>query len=259
MSGTAIPSYYTTSPAYAQQMSAAFLTILGLNGTDYDSVHDRLVQMPINELYNASYQLTRHAFFTFLPVQESVLPGVTNIIADDPVTLLSNGYGDDIPLVVGFTSSECESFRPRVIDIDVVGQYLANPLTAVNPHSLFTLPYNETKVIAERIAERYYGAEPTIDKYIKLCSDSLFAYPTLKFIRDRSARGGTPVYLYKFSYEAEQSIIKLAFDLEFSGAAHIEDTFNIFKVNSFSVPRNAADDSMRKWMSHLFANFVHTG
>lgn len=259
MSGVALPLTYTSSPAYAQQISASFLTILGLNGTDYDTVHDRLVQMPIGEIYNASYLLTRQTFVTFLPVQEYELPGVTAIIADDPETLLAKGYGDDIPLVAGFTSSESETMRPRLIDIDVVGKYIENPLTIVNPHSLFTLPQNETVEIAEKIGEKYYGGEPDIDKYIKQLSDSSFAYSTLKFVRDRSARGGAPVYFYKYSYEAEQSIIQLAFDIKFSGAGHIEDMFDVFKVNSFSGLDSAVDENMRQWMTYLLANFVRTG
>lgn len=258
MSGTAIPSFYTTSPAYSQQVTTAYLTLLGINSTDYDAVHDQLVQMPLEVLNNASGVLLAQLGVTsFVPVVETQIPGVTPILEDDPETLIAKGNGNNITLVVGFTSDECEANRPRLTEINAVALYQANPLAGLNPHLVFTLPANVTAEMAKRVGERYFSdSVVTMDKFIKLCTETYFAYPAIKLARARRANGGAPVYLYKYGYEAEYSVFKIARNLTYTGAGHAEDLNRVFKVNSLPLPNSASDSKMTERMSDLVANFA---
>lgn len=260
MSGTAIPSYYTTSPKFTQQVTDSYLTILGLNGTDLDTVHDRLVRMPIEVLHNASgLLLAQFGITTFVPVVESPLPNVTAMVTDDPEILIANGNGNDIPLVIGFTSDECETNRPRLIEINAVELCNSNPLMALSPHLIYTLPLEMTSAMAEKVSARYFGGEATMDKFISLCTDTYFKYPALRVARARAAGGGAPAFLYRFGYEAEQGPFRQAFNLSFAGAGHAEDLTHVLKVNSWPLEETSLDNSMKEWLSDMVANFVKKG
>ncbi|XP_028171874.1 juvenile hormone esterase-like [Ostrinia furnacalis] len=116
MSGVAIQGFYSQSPVHAQQVAALFLSALNISSTDYDEVHDQLVELPIDILIVASrVVLDQTGLNSFVPVVETPFANFTTILSEYPETLQANGNGKHIPLVIGFTSDECEMIRPRLV------------------------------------------------------------------------------------------------------------------------------------------------
>lgn len=264
MSGTAIPTFYTTSPIYAQFVGQLFLTSLGINTTDPDEAHQRLAQLPIEQIMQVNQILQDQIGVTlFLPVVETSFPGVTTIIDDDPEILLANGTGKDIPLLVGFTNAECEIFRQNFENLDILARIKENPLLILPFDLIYKLPQTEALASAQTLEKRYFGGAPTMDKYLNACTDIYYIYPALKLAKIRmSMKDAAPMFLYQFSYDAVFNVFKKLKGLEFSGASHIEDLTFIFKTNSLQdeqgfYPPAAKDHTMSMWMTTFVQNFIN--
>ncbi|XP_028174819.1 juvenile hormone esterase-like [Ostrinia furnacalis] len=257
MSGVATQSVSSASPVYAQQVAALFLSALNITSTDYDEVHDQLVELPIDDLITASRAvLDQTGLTSFVPVVETPYENFTTILSDYPETLQANGNGNDIPVVIGFTSSECETLRPRLVQFGAVEAIEANPLVGLSPELVYSLPSNVTAEMAEKVLARYFNGTPTMDEFVKLCTETFFQYPAIKLAKTRVASGGASTYLYKYAYESEYSVVKEALNLTYSGAGHIEDLNRILKVNSWPVPASDADDAMTGWMTGIVETFM---
>ncbi|CAK1547535.1 unnamed protein product [Leptosia nina] len=264
MSGTALPTFYSGSPIYAQFVANSFLTVLGINATDPEEIHDQLVSMPIEQIMQANQIVQDHIGITaFMPVVETAFPGVTTVLDEDPVVLVANGVGKDIPLLVGFTSSESETFRPNFERLDMLARVKGNPLALLPIDLIYKLPLKTALESADRIEKRYLNGQPTMDKYVQLTSDVYFKYPALQLAKLRmSMIDAAPMYLYQFSYEAEFNVIAKSKGIKYSGAGHIEDLTFIFKTNSMQdvkgyLPRSSVDTTMTIWMTMLVQNFIN--
>lgn len=257
MSGTAIQSYYTASPVYAQETANMLLSYLGINCTDDEEIHVQLIKIPIGELITASGKVrARRGLTSFVPVIETSRPGFTTILSEDPEVLLAQGKGNNIPMVIGLTNKECETIRRMLEESHIIEMFKRNPLTSLHLGAVYSLPPNVTARMAEKMRQRYFRGAPTMDELVRLCSDSLFAYPVLKAARARVMAGGAPVYLYKFAYNAEYSPIKQALNLTYCGAGHSEDLTHIYQVNTWPLSPSAADEAMKDLMTDLYVNFI---
>lgn len=262
MSGTGISPFYSTSPAFAQFMSKGLLTILGITSTDPDDIYRQLIELPAEKLSEANkILLDNNGLTTFVPTVESPLPGVTTIIDDDPEVLVANGRGNNIPLIIGYTSAECETFRNRLEEIDLVKQIQENPTIIVPPKTLFTTPSKFLTDLAKKVDRKYYNGTINIDNFVKSCSDGFYKYPALKLAQKRAETGGAPVYLYRFAYEGQSNVIKEVTGLKYEGAGHIEDLTYVFKVNSVlnapgAIPPTVDDTNMKNLMTDFFVNFM---
>jgi carboxylesterase type B len=103
--------------------------------------------------------------------------------------------------------------------------------------------------------------EPELEEIVQVYSNTLFVYPAFRAARIRAEVGGAPTYLYQFAYEAERSLIKEAVNIDYKGAAHVEDQTYILKANSLldetpSFPAVNRDDMMRDWMTMFLINFI---
>jgi hypothetical protein len=249
----------STSPVFSQLISSTFLSILGITETDLDVVHDLLVQMPLEQIMNASAPLLDIFGTSFVPVVESAFPGVTRIIEDDPKNLTVQGYGSNITLVIGFANTDCAAFAPKPAQLNITQRYIDNLLAILPPTYIFSLPSNVSVPLAQQLGQRYFGSDPpTFDGFLQSCTDAYAAYPEFKLAKLRVEYGGAPVYIYKYSYQAEYNIFATAFNLTYTGAGFGDDYASIFKVNSFPVPYSARDRDMSVWMTNLFVNFAKT-
>ncbi|OWR40861.1 juvenile hormone esterase precursor [Danaus plexippus plexippus] len=262
MSGTAISSFYTPSPMYAQLVANMFLTSVGINSTDPEEVHQRLVDLPIERIMEANKQLQNHFGLTvFTPVVESSFPGVTAVVDRDPELLMSQGCGAHIPLIIGFTNSECEVFRRSFQNINILERIKDNPLLSVPIKLLYGLPPQNVSAALKKIQEQYFIGEPTIDEYVKYASDAYYKQPAIKVAMMRRMLRGAPAYLYEFSYHPDFSVIGQITGLNYKGAEHIEDLSFLFRAKAFEgskgfSPLSLSDQSMVHRMTTIVKNFM---
>ncbi|CAH2233192.1 jg13123, partial [Pararge aegeria aegeria] len=263
MSGTGITSFFTTSPVYADVVANLFLSHLGLNASDPENVHQKLVKLPLRDIMGAN-KLVQDTFglIAFLPVVESPFPKFTTILDTDPEILLSKGRGKHIPLIIGSTDKECETFRANFEKFDILHRIKENPTLILSPDIVFKVPPKIALEMAKRTVKRYFDGEPTMDKYLKSCTDTFYVYPAIKLAEKRALLDGAPVFLYQFTYTADFSPIKESKGLKFKGSGHVEDMTFIFRTNSlesrkgFSPPTHE-DQHMSDWMTKFIKNFMN--
>lgn len=262
MSGNGLPFFYTALPAYSQFISKLFLSLVDINSTDPEEVHQKLIRMPIEKIMEAnSILIDQIGLATFFPVVETPKPGITMILDEEPEVLLAKGRGDDIPLLMGFTNAECETFRRRMEQIDIISRIKDNPSQLTPVNIVFSNPPGVVDDISKRIMQRYFNGTLNMDKYINFCSDIYFVYPALKLAEKRAEAGDAAVFLYKFSYDSNNSVFKEIEHLKFEGAGHIEDLTYVFRVNSMlgnhvSFPPKSRDDHMKYWTTTFVTNFM---
>ncbi|XP_035449629.2 juvenile hormone esterase-like isoform X3 [Spodoptera frugiperda] len=264
MSGTAVPSFYAASPIYAKQAATRFLTLLGINSTDPDLIHDQLVKTPLEDILkaNSEYQF-ESGLVSFVPVREDKQLGLERIVDDDPITLMEQGRGKEYPMIVGFTDNECEFFKRRFLHFDVLGRIKANPLVILRSEIPFTTLPNVALALANKVIDRYFHGNLNIDDYLEVCRDTLFMYPAFQIVQWRARmHDAAPVYLYQFAYEADFNAVKVGLNLQYNGTAHVEDLTNIFRENALlddrqTFPPVSRDDSMKDWMTQFVVDFMH--
>ncbi|CAH0400668.1 unnamed protein product [Chilo suppressalis] len=254
--------YFSPSAQFVKTINSLFFPLLGINATlPADEIHQKLIETPINEIMDANKKLIDlFGVTTFTPIVESYQPGITPILEDDPEVLLDSGRGRDIPLLIGFTDAECESFRPRFEQIDIVGQIEKTPALVVSPRLTF-LSGDQLPVVAELIYNKYFNDTLDLDGFLRLCTDQFYKYPAFKLASKTS--GETPVFMYRFSYGGVDSAWKEGLGLKFEGAGHVEDLTYIFRTNSVLGPlgvnestRRDDDAKMKNKMSDIIVNFM---
>ncbi|KAI5634575.1 carboxylesterase family domain-containing protein [Phthorimaea operculella] len=262
MSGTALPLFYTTSPAFAKYAADSFLKALNITATDPDEIHQQLAQMPLDAIMAVNKALQDASGIAFFfPVIESPLPGVEAVLPEDTQTLLKNGRGSDIPLLIGMTNMEAESFRKRFSEIDIVERVKKLPTLVLSPQVLFSVAPDIALERAKEVSGKYFAnGIPTMDEYLKLSSEQYFQYPALKVAEYRAKTGNNNTYMYEFAYNSDDNPVRRALGLNYTGGAgHVEDMTYMFNVNSVKVPRNSEDEQMKHLMNDYVVNFIKTG
>ncbi|XP_063895851.1 juvenile hormone esterase-like [Helicoverpa armigera] len=265
MSGTAIPAFFTASPIYSTFAATRFLSILGINSTDPDVIHDQLINTPLEDIVNANSQFQYETgLVSFSPVVEGVYPGVERIIDDDPIRLIKQGRGKEYPLIVGFANAECEFFKKRLLYLRMIRRIEANPLLVLPVRIPFSTAPNVALELAQKVIHRYFHGKLNIDDYLEVCRDTFFSYPAFKVVEWRAEMDAAPAFLYKFSYESLFSAVKAGVNLNYHRTAHVEDLTYIFRENAIlgdekSFPPKNQDDLMKDWMTDFFVNFMRCG
>ncbi|KOB74303.1 Juvenile hormone esterase-related protein [Operophtera brumata] len=232
-----------------------FLRELGINQTDPVLIHRELTQLPLLKLMNANTAvLFNTSVVYFGPIVESPFPGVTRILDAEPVTLIAQGRGREYPQIVSYTDNEYGSLRWLLVQKNILPIVKQDITVAVSPRLGYTLPEYQVKEIAERIDQRYFKGNVTLDGLMNYFTDMHIKYPALKVAEWRAASGGAPTYMYKFSYELGFSPVKAAHWVDYRGAAHMDDLACVFRVNSILdnhnmyYPSKNTDDAMNRWM-----------
>ncbi|CAH0594442.1 unnamed protein product [Chrysodeixis includens] len=264
MSGTATTNFFSPSPFFAQYLANQLQTLLGITSTDPEDIQRQLTELPAEKLCEAnSILLDQIGLTTFTPVVESPLPGVETIVDDYPDTLVAKGRNKDIPLLVGYTSDECVTFRNRLETFNITEKIQQNPKIVVPPKILFSTPPDLHMDLAKKIDRAYYNdtTSTTLDNFIQFCTEGFYEYDALKLSEERARVGGAPLYLYQFSYESPSSVIKQEMGPNYKGVGHIEDLTYVFKVNSVvgtpgSIPPKPTDILMKDLMTDFVVNFM---
>ncbi|KAG6442083.1 juvenile hormone esterase [Manduca sexta] len=262
MSGTAIPMFFSASKTFAKYVADLFLKAAGITATDPDEIHQKLIEMPLNDImYANSIAQNLTGLTTFVPVVESDHPGVTKILDDEPIELIAKGRGSNIPLIAGFTNNEAVFFRRVAVYLNMLERVRQDNRVVMPLRLAYGLNASEAESIADKIMDYYFSESLDMDKLLNSISNLFFVYPTLKLAQVRSALGAAPLYLYEYSYESKNSMIKRALWEQYQGAAHVEDLTFLFRTNTLmgdyvSFPPKDSDDHMKDWMTDFVLNFI---
>ncbi|KAG6442075.1 hypothetical protein O3G_MSEX002129 [Manduca sexta] len=262
LSGTAVPSFFTGSRAYSDNVNKMFFTELGIESTDPAAVYQQLLNTPLNQLIYASEKVQYNTgLCTFVPIIEDEITGVTRVLEDDPINLIGEGRGKDYPTLLSFTTDEAEVFRYLILVFNLVERAQQNPALGLPPRISFGVPAEEAATLAAALQQKYLNGTVTLDALISVLTNSLFNHAAFKFAEWRSLLGGAPLYFHQFSYKSEFSPLKYGLWIDYDGAAHAEDLTYILRVNSalqdyVSFPPKTKDDNMKEWMTNMIINFI---
>ncbi|XP_041969347.1 juvenile hormone esterase-like isoform X2 [Aricia agestis] len=181
----------------------------------------------------------------FIPRIESKFEGVEAFIDENPLSLLVKGKINKVPLMFGYNSGE------GLILVD----YHITRLDVYNRQPSFYVPRELAKVISEQklheFGERikaFYVGNRNITKDDKniisdMQTDMHFSYNTHRFAYLYSDLAD--VYLYRFNYDTELNIIKIALGLrELDGVSHADELFYLF-YNYLSRPPYESQKKIR--------------
>lgn len=263
MSGTAMPSYFTTSPAYAAEVSDVFLGLLGINCTDPVLIHEELVKMPLLKLMQANAELQfQTGAVSFSIVVESKFRGIPQILHKDPMTLIAEGCGKEYPALISYTNNEAAALRWPIIEKNTLQKIKDNNIVLLPQRLVTSLPDDIRAEVADKIDARYFKGNYSMDNLVRYYTDMMFKHPALKVAEWRAAKGGAPTYMYQFAYDFIFSPVKAAHWIDYRGSAHMDDLLCVFRVNSMLKNHNifqppiTSDDAMKRWMVYLIVNFM---
>ncbi|CAB3249590.1 unnamed protein product [Arctia plantaginis] len=262
MSGTAIPAFYSASPVYAANVAAIFFKNLGINSTDPQVINQELITAPIEAIVNAlTATLDTTGLVSFTPVVEAQHPGVTRIVDDEPINLIQQGRDRHYPMIIGFTNNECETWRRRLQYLQFLRRITKNPALVLKGWIQFSTPPNVALYLAEKIINRYSHGGFNYDDYLRSCTESIFHHPGFQLVRWREKVRAAPSFLYQFSYDSDNSVMKQTLFLDYKGSAHIDDLPFIFRENALlgdqkTFPPLNRDDYMKDWVTMFFINFI---
>ncbi|CAG9789556.1 unnamed protein product [Diatraea saccharalis] len=262
MSGTAFSGFISTSPVFATTINRLFLPMLGIDPTlPADDIHHRLIETPVDKIMAANKKLLDiFGLTTFVPVVESPLPGIQAVLDNDPEVLVDSGRDSRVPLLIGFTKDECDTFQHRLREIDIIEQVKNLPSLAVSSRLTFKAG-KKLSMITEAFRARYTNATVDWNSFMRLCTDQYYKYPPLKLAWTRSTASAS-TFLYRFSYGGSPSIWKVRRGMQQSGASHVEDLTYVFRTSQLGPladdELSAYDDNarMRDTMTDFVVNFM---
>ncbi|KAI8823481.1 putative carboxylesterase [Fimicolochytrium jonesii] len=156
---------------------------LGLSKPDASALR----AVPADELVSAARAvfhkmvLERPGVMPFSPIVDG------NIIPQDPLAAIRNGYAKDIPLMLGVNKDEANLFHT------MDPKHPAVPLTELQIERYFS---SNTQAGAQ--IQAAYPGFPALPARLRLASDIAFCIPTQRFAEGHTKSG--PTYMYRFDY-----------------------------------------------------------
>ncbi|XP_039305304.1 juvenile hormone esterase isoform X1 [Solenopsis invicta] len=181
--------------------------------------------------------------------------------------------GVKVPLLIGFTNCE-GSF---IVSSNICGYFTKEELkkfdsdfknSSIHSSILSMLP--KISVTVENLRTLYFGdkaiSEETMANYVDFLNDELMYRSVMEVIDIQTKLNhNKATYLYKFSYESENSVMKKLLDIKYPGACHGEELpylFHFSKRKNLGISLPAVDSKDGKMIHHLtqmWTDFAKTG
>ena len=229
-SGAAIDPTFTPVPlAEGEQNGVAYL-----EQTDYGSIEE-LRNAPTRDLYETGILQEDYRFPNRLVIDDHVLP-------QTPAEILAAGEQADVPLLVGWTSTEA-AFGPPPASAEVY-----------------------TSQVRERFGDgadsllQYYPATDAARSSIDLNSDTWIVFSTWKWAELHRQTSSQPVYRYRFD-RVRPALLGQPREQEPPGATHATDIEYFMNTldKSDAYDWQEADRRTAATMAAYLVNFVKTG
>ncbi|XP_011141919.1 esterase E4 isoform X2 [Harpegnathos saltator] len=240
---------------------------LGKQTTNLQEVGEFLQTADANEIINVCQTLispleSRLFMIAFPPYMDLKSPDP--FFTDDPYVLVQRGI--KVPLMLGYTDREGIFFTRRLND---------KSINLVNSNFENTIPkrvmadLKKKSITANDIRYLYFGdkslSKETMGHYADFLTDVQFHRPIQEVANIQMQLGHKSTYLYEFSYDSKDSILKKAMDLTEPGAAHVEDTCYLFYpylTKRFDIPPFTSDSEDYKLINRftqMWTDFAKTG
>ncbi|EZA55883.1 hypothetical protein DMN91_010858 [Ooceraea biroi] len=181
--------------------------------------------------------------------------------------------GVQVPFLLGFNSCE-GSF---LVSSNTFGNLSKNTIQqidsdfkrAILSKVLPTLPL--IPITVQELRSLYFGdkavSEETLDIYADFLGDQYFCRGIMKIADIQVNRGNSckATYLYKFSYDSDESFMKKVMNIQIPGAPHAAELFYLFCphiMKELGMPlfeRDSKEYMMMKCFTRMWTDFAKTG
>ncbi|XP_025993146.1 esterase E4 isoform X2 [Solenopsis invicta] len=180
--------------------------------------------------------------------------------------------GVKIPLLLGFT--ECEG--SILVNSNIGGYITEEELRKIDSDFKSSIPPNYLSILpkisitVEDLKSLYFGdkaiSEETLANYVNYINDGCMCRGIMEVVDIQTKLNhNKTTYLYKFSYESENSVMKKILNIEFPGACHGEELpylfhFSVMKDLGISLPAvDSKDGKMINHLTQMWTDFAKTG
>lgn len=244
--------------------------ILGIETNDTYELLNYLRGLDANALTNLTFAtLTEDEKYRglpekFIPVIEKKFPNVEAFLDDEPIkTLVYSTKLPRIPLMIGYNSGEgLIIVNDHVTKLDV---YNSEPSFYIQREVADRLTDEELVQYGQRVKKFYVGnrniTKEDLDVIRDIQTDIHFAFNTQRFAHLYSYVCEAKVFLYRFGYETDLNVIKIALGLQkLAGASHADELFYLFYnyLNEDSYKKEELKNIVYK-VTKLWTNFAKFG
>ncbi|XP_050672387.1 cholinesterase 2-like isoform X3 [Leptidea sinapis] len=267
-SGSCLADWTYTSTSESAARAFKVGKLLGKDTDDPEELLHFLQEVPAINLIGKTLKTLsndeRHRGmpFCFVPVVENKFKS-ESFLNDDPLTILTRGAVNNVPLMTGYNSQDGIIMLPT--ELKRLNELRKNPCYLV-PKSLHKVIDNEKLIeFADRIMKFYFDNkeidENHIEKISILQTDLHFSFWAYCFVNN-FARYFGPTYFYKFDYDTELNILKNIMGYsQIKGASHVDEIFYLFK-NVFNTDIHNDNERARQAIydvTKLWTDFAKTG
>ncbi|XP_050342595.1 esterase E4-like [Nymphalis io] len=199
----------------------------------------------------------------FIPVAEKKFPNVEAFIDEDPLKVLVEKHFEEVPLMLGYNSGEgLVGLKDHITKLDV---YNKEPSYYVPRELVERVSREKLNDFGDRIKEFYVGNRNITEKDLNIITDMQtdmhFSFNAHRFAHLYTYHCGVS-YMYRFNYETDLNIIKIALGLrDLKGASHADELFYMFynylNEKPYKTQKKLRDIVFK--VTKLWTNFAKTG
>ncbi|XP_043264518.1 juvenile hormone esterase-like [Colletes gigas] len=172
-----------------------------------------------------------------------------------------------LPYLLGYNSNEGSLLVPLLRIVDDIEKCNANFEIVVHPHVLKALKKDDMS--ATDLKRIYFGdqrvAANTMQNYADFMSDMMFLQDIFEVVKVLAEKDSQVTYLYKFTYDTGNSLMKQRLNVTLPGTTHAEDlTFLFFphlmKLMNLRPPEPGTEKyKVIEYFTEMWTNFAKTG
>ncbi|KAJ2949163.1 hypothetical protein O0L34_g6104 [Tuta absoluta] len=271
ISGSALGYRFLTR--HPKENAIALAEELGLQSTSSQELLEKLKGANAFDIVEAQENMGKHnhrngfrPFAPFVPCIETEHPDA--FITKEPRTILEQGIPNNVPILAGFNSDEGLKMYATVVKNRQLIDYLNEDFQLCIPSDIgYPKDSAELKQLSESIQQFYFSnaeiSDDTIQKFIDLVTDTMFAHSIDYAMKIHKARpGSNTLYYYEFAFDGQLNFLKIGNNIERPGTAHADELGYLFVTNTTKsnlCDLDARSHRMLDIMTEVMTNFVKFG
>ncbi|CAH1394711.1 unnamed protein product [Nezara viridula] len=238
---------------------------LGCPTNDSHSMINCLRNRPANHIVGLASKLQEGNYPT-MPVGPVIEPAGPNaFISESPIQIIKNKGAADVPTLISFVADEALIMTAGITTNDNNFDEFLKNWESIIPHFLafnYTVPIESKSQIIQKIKD-HYKIENSADgkrNLLKLANDRFFEAGISKVVKLTGSLYSSPIYLYKFSYKGQFSLIDFI-TKENLGVCHGDDLYYTvgYLRGGKNVINSEKDLQVSNLMLDVWASFAANG
>uniref|UniRef100_A0A2A4JU91 Carboxylic ester hydrolase n=1 Tax=Heliothis virescens TaxID=7102 RepID=A0A2A4JU91_HELVI len=233
---------------------------LDFNTTDISEALEYLAAIDAHTLIKAANDLNKAFSFQgnnilTVPCVETEFEGVDHFITEHPRNIESPKL-KNTPVIIGYNDNEAAP-AAELSGADYYDSF------NFGDHLSLDFNFGDDEGANDLVKHFYIGGEQ-ISEDVKLdlsdfAADYYFGYPTQRAVDQLLQNGASSVYRYVFSYNGGRNIMKLALNLNSTGATHADELGYLFDYEQFQGEVTPEDQIVIDRMTTIWTNFAKFG